>query len=43
MCRQSSRGNSSPLLSTGEATPGELCPVWAPQYKKDMGILEGVQ
>ncbi|KAK4823643.1 hypothetical protein QYF61_004564 [Mycteria americana] len=28
--------------STGEATPEVLCPVLAPQYKRDMGILEKV-
>lgn len=31
------------LLSAGEAALGVLCPVWAPQHGRDMGILEGVQ
>lgn len=43
MHRQSSRDDPSPLVSTGEATPGELCLIWAPQYKKDTDILESVQ
>ncbi|XP_051664624.1 uncharacterized protein LOC127480469 [Manacus candei] len=35
--------DSAPGLSTGEATPGVLCPVLGPQLRKDMEGLEQVQ
>jgi len=36
-------GNSSPLLSTGEATAGVLCSARGSGYEKDMDILEQAQ
>ncbi|TRZ10901.1 hypothetical protein HGM15179_016203 [Zosterops borbonicus] len=41
--QQEQGGHSSPVLSTGEATPRVLCPVWAPQFRKDVEMLEHVQ
>lgn len=43
-CGQQEQGSdSSPVLSTGEATPRVLCPVLGPQFRKDMEGLERVQ
>ena len=42
--RNSVASNNCPaVLSTGEATPGVLHPVWAPHCKKDIEALELVQ
>jgi len=35
--------NISPLLSTGEATPGVCTQFLAPQYTKNIGLLLQVQ
>ncbi|PKU40202.1 hypothetical protein llap_9496 [Limosa lapponica baueri] len=36
-------GNSSPLLSTSEATPESFVRFWAAQYRRGMNMLERVQ
>ncbi|RMC15085.1 hypothetical protein DUI87_07265 [Hirundo rustica rustica] len=41
--QQEQGGHSSPVAGTGEATPGVLCPVLAPQFGKDVEMLECVQ
>ncbi|TRZ25661.1 hypothetical protein HGM15179_001472 [Zosterops borbonicus] len=41
--QQEQGGHSSPVLSTGQATPGVLCPVLGPQFRKDVEMLERVQ
>ncbi|RMC10266.1 hypothetical protein DUI87_13068 [Hirundo rustica rustica] len=41
--QQEQGGHSSPVLGTGQATPRVLCPVLAPQFRKDVEMLERVQ
>jgi len=36
-------GDSAPLLCSGETPPGVLCPVWSPQHRTDLVLLERVQ
>lgn len=37
------QGDPSPWLSTSEATPGGLCSVLAPHYRRDVDVLERVE
>ncbi|RMC08855.1 hypothetical protein DUI87_13849 [Hirundo rustica rustica] len=41
--QQEQGGHSSPVLGTGEAAPQVLCPVLAPQFRKDIETLEHIQ
>ncbi|TRZ20117.1 hypothetical protein HGM15179_006972 [Zosterops borbonicus] len=41
--QQEQGGHSSPVLGTGEGTPGVLCPVLGPQFREDIETLEHVQ
>ena len=42
-CQQVKGGDPSPLLSTGETCPECCIQRWAPQYKRDVGVLGAAQ